>query len=342
MIIQPTLSVIMTNYNHSQYIADALDSILAQSYQPLEIIIIDDASTDNSLEILEDYARQYPLIRILHNEHNMGALYNVTRLVEMAKGAYFNITSADDKILPGLFEKSMKLLAQYPQAGLCSSLTRIIDVKGSDKGGIYMPVILNKGGFIPPDKALSMMHRHGSWIQGNTSILRRHAITDCGGYIPELHSFCDGFLYQVIAVKYGVCYIPEELASWRRLESSYSATIGKDKKLSLQIIRHAKKLMSSTYRDLFPSDFVDCWEKKELLNNRLVHFLDLQNAALEDLQQTILSQGLMDKCLFGLRKLFTRIEYIFLKSYLYYRAGLPASQLFVQRLKYFWRHVSNS
>ena len=202
-----------------------------------------------------------------------------------------------------------------------------------------MPVISNKGCFIPPDKALSMLRRHGSWIQGNTAIFRRRALIDSGGFIPELQAGSDSFACQVIAVKYGVCFIPEVLAACRQLDSSYSATIAKDPELCLRVIRHKKMLMSTTYRDLFPSDFVDCWEKRELLNSLLARFLNSQNTALEDLRQLIPSQGLMDNCIFGLRKFFTKIEYVILKAYLYHRTGLHANQLFVQRVKSFWRFI---
>lgn len=332
-LMQPTLSVIMPNYNHAQYISEALNAILAQSYTPLEIIIIDDASTDNSFEILEDYASKYSLIRLLRNEHNLGVVHNIIRLNELVKGDYLYVAAADDKILPGFFEKSMNLLTQYPQAGLCSTCTLYIDEGGRNRGILHMPVFSNKGCFIPPDKALSMLHRYGSWIQGNTTILRRRALIDSGGFIPELQAGSDSFAYQVIAVKSGVCFIPEVLAACRQLDSSYSATIAKDPELCLRFIRHAKMLMSTTYRDLFPSDFVDLWEKRVIINNRLACCLKLQNAMIKDLLILMPSQGLMDKFIFGLRRFFTKTEYIILKSYLYHRAGLSSKQLFIQRLK---------
>ena len=340
MTIQPTLSVVMLNYNHAHYIKEALNAILAQTYTPLEFIIIDDASTDNSYEIMEDYARRCPLISLFRNEYNMGALSNATRTQDMVKGTYVYFAAADDKILPGFFEKSMALLAKYPQAGLCSTLTRCIVEDGGDRGVLHLPIISNKGCFIPPDKTLSLLQRHGSWMHGNTTIYRRLALRDSGGFIPELFSFIDGFSHLVIAAKYGTCFIPEPLAAWRQVENSYSATCGKDPELSMQIIHHASELMSSKYDDLFPPDFVERWERREVLNNKLGRLKDLQTAALEDLKKMIPSQGLIDHFLFGLRKVFKNIEYAFLKFYLYHRIGLPASQLLIQRAKYFWRFVS--
>ena len=337
---QPTLSVVMTNYNHAHYIVEAMDAILTQSYTPLEFIIIDDASTDNSFEILEGYAKKYPLIRLLRNEHNMGAFHNVTRLKELSQGDYLYGAAADDKILPGFFEKSMNLLAQFPQAGLCSTLTRCIDAEGRDIGVLHMPTVSKEGCFIPPNKAISLLYKHGSWLQGNTAIYQQRALMDSGGFIPELLSFCDGFITMVIAAKYGVCHIPEPLAAWRQLENSYSATCGKDPELSLKIIHHASELMSSKYGELFPPDFVERWEKREVLNLKLRRFKDVQTAALEDVEKMIPSQGLIDHFCFGLRRVLKNIEYAFLKFCLYHRNGLPASQLLIQRAKYCWRFFS--
>lgn len=335
---KPTLSVIMSNYNHGHYIGEALKAIVGQSFKPLEVIVIDDASTDNSIEIIQQFVKHDSIVHLVKNEQNMGSIYNGIKYLASIHSDYVYFAAADDKVLPCFFEKSMGLMAQYPQAGLCSTLTQCIDEEGRDRGVLHMPVISHKGCFIPPNKALSILHKYGSWIQGNTTILRRRALIDCGGVIPELRSFCDGFIYLVIAVKHGVCFIPEPLATWRQLENSYSATNAM-RQDSLQDIRYATKLMRTNYRDVFPPDFVDYWEKREMLNNRLARFSNLQNTSLKDMQYLIPSQSLMDKGLFRLRKLFTKIEYVFFKYYLYRRAGLPANQLFIQRVKSFWRSI---
>ena len=131
---QPTLSVLFPNYNHARFLPESLGAFLAQSYRPVEIIIIDDASTDNSVEVIETFARREPRLRLIRNERNMGVVPNMNRLVEMASGDYVYLSAADDKVLPGFFEKSMALLSQYPQAGLCSTVGRLIDKDGKDKG----------------------------------------------------------------------------------------------------------------------------------------------------------------------------------------------------------------
>src|SRR6266478_5268167 len=118
----PTLSVVVPNYNHARYLPVCLSNILKQSVQPLEIIVLDDASTDNSVEVIRGFAAQNPLIRLVQNEKNLGVMPNLNKGVELSRGEYVYIASADDEVVPGLFEKSLRLLAQHPQAAYCCAM----------------------------------------------------------------------------------------------------------------------------------------------------------------------------------------------------------------------------
>ena len=333
------LSVVMTNYNHGLYIAEALDAIVQQTYEPLEIIVCDDASTDDSVKIIQSFVDRYPFVHMVRNEINLGAVASVNKVIPLTSGDYLYWGAADDKVLPGFFEKTIRLLLQYPQAGLCSTCTLCVDAQGRNKGVLHMPVFLGKNNFISPDKVLSLLYKHGSWMQGNTVIFRKCALIDSGGFIPELHSSCDGFIHQVIAVKYGVCFVPEPLTKWRQLKNSYSAIIAKDFEMSLKWIRYAKQLMNTTYRDLFPPDFVNYWEKKELINFHLSRLYSLQDDVLNDLKQLSFVRSSIDRHVFGLRRLLAKIDYFILKSYLYHRSGLSTNQLFIQKIRMIWNSI---
>src|SRR4051794_17480318 len=130
----PTLSVCVPNFNHGAHLPEALDAIMEQSDVPVEIIVLDDASSDDSLSILDGYARRYPKLRIERNAANLGAAATISRLVEMAAGDYVSLLSADDRILPGMFDTSMRLLGEHPRAGLSCGLSRIMDAHGNDRG----------------------------------------------------------------------------------------------------------------------------------------------------------------------------------------------------------------
>ena len=260
----PTISIVLPNYNHSRFLREALQAVLAQSYRLLEVIVIDDGSTDDSMEVIESFQRTEPHLRSFRHDRNRGVVYTLNRGMELAEGEYVFFTAADDKVLPGLIETSMKLLARYPQAGLCSTLSRLIDINGNDKGVFPTQVISQKPSFLSPVDCLRTLRRRGTWFMGNTTIYKRQALLNAGGFIPELGSHCDGFTQQVVALRHGACFIPEPLACWRKMETGYASRISADLRRTREILNHAAGLMRSTYRDVFPLDYVKEWERNNL------------------------------------------------------------------------------
>jgi len=93
----PYLSVIVANYNNSQYLPDCLDSVLCQTYQDLEILVCDDCSTDDSLNVLKKYQQRYPdKIRLLCNDRNQGVTRSRHLAIEEASGEYLTTLDSDD------------------------------------------------------------------------------------------------------------------------------------------------------------------------------------------------------------------------------------------------------
>ncbi|MBC8232330.1 glycosyltransferase [bacterium] len=258
---QPTLSVVFPNYNHARFLPESLGAILAQSYRPAEIIIIDDASKDNSVEVIEGFACQEPRLRLIRNKRNMGVEYNINRLIEMASGDYIFLSAADDKVLPGFFEKSMKLLAQYPQAGLCSAVVRLIGENGEDRGIRAMPVISNKPCFFSPEEVRHRLCKYGRWITISSMIMRRDAVIQEGGQHLELGSFADTFLALLVSLRHGACFIPEPLGCWRQMDSGHGSELASDWEGLSEVGMLASRLMRNEYRDLFPTDYVDRFER---------------------------------------------------------------------------------
>lgn len=258
------LSVVIPNYNHASYIREAISAISAQTFKPEEIIIVDDASTDNSIAVIESIISQNPIVKLVKNEFNLGMANSVNRGLEYVSGDYIYITSSDDVVLPGFFEKSMKMLLQYPQAGICSSLTRIIDERGRRKGFILNPVASLKSSYFSPEEVRKIYSRQGSWISGPSSIMRLDYFKENGGYWPQLHAFSDGFLEQLLSLKYGACFMPEPLTCWRKLGTNYSMKISDKTGIYSQLIKDATDLMEKRFQGVFPEEYVDIWRRQNL------------------------------------------------------------------------------
>src|ERR1043166_3094977 len=265
----PKLSVVMPNYNHSAYLPDALQALI-EDQVAAEIIVLDDCSTDNSLEIIQAFARKDSRIRFAQNRKNLGVNSTVSRLVEMASGEYVFSTAADDLVLRGMLQRSMNLLAEYPDAGLCSTMSYVVDA-ATDKVINLAPLetIADRPSFITSKQALQWLGWHDSWIMGNTVVYRRQALLDAGGFICDLHAYADGFIQIVLALRHGACFIPEPLAMWRISAAGYAAESVSNLNVSLKMWSNAARLMRTQYADLFPAGYADRWEKQRQYHARL-------------------------------------------------------------------------
>ncbi|MCK5852024.1 glycosyltransferase [bacterium] len=245
----------MSNYNHARFLTEALEAIVGQSRKPDEFLIIDDASTDNSVEIIEQYAKKYSFIRFFQNKKNVGPVVNARRLMDMCTSDYVYGAAADDKILPGFFEKSMDLLEKHREAALCIALSYLTNENGKIVGRGSIGKLSKSPCFLPPDKCLEKLRKYESWTSsGNMCIYKKNTLMETGGFIPELGAYADGFIRKVLALKYGTCFIPEYLGEWRRMESGYSASASSNISKSLATAKYADTLMRTRYVDLFPED----------------------------------------------------------------------------------------
>jgi glycosyltransferase involved in cell wall biosynthesis len=126
----PKVTVITPNYNYGRYLPQRLDSILAQTLRDFELIILDDASTDNSRQVIECYLHD-PRVQTVFNEQNSGSVFKQWNLgLRQATGEYVWIAEADDFAEPMLLETLVDRLDRYPNVGLAMSQSWIVDEDG--------------------------------------------------------------------------------------------------------------------------------------------------------------------------------------------------------------------
>src|SRR5579862_3530145 len=118
----PLVSVLMTAYNREKYISAAMESVLASSYKNFELIIVDDRSTDATLEIARRYEASDKRVKVYRNDTNLGDYPNRNRAAGLAAGKYLKYVDADDYIYPWGLELLISMMEAFPQAGwgLCS------------------------------------------------------------------------------------------------------------------------------------------------------------------------------------------------------------------------------
>lgn len=126
----PPVNIGLPVFNGERFLKSTLDSILAQTFGEFELIISDNASTDDTEQICREYAAQDRRIRYFRNEKNFGAARNFNRVFELSSGEYFRWNSADDLCAPDLVEKCKKILDENPDVILCYPRSTLIDETG--------------------------------------------------------------------------------------------------------------------------------------------------------------------------------------------------------------------
>jgi glycosyltransferase involved in cell wall biosynthesis len=127
----PRVSIGLPVYNGAEFLAETLDSLLAQTFTDFELIISDNASTDGTGDICRAYAERDPRIRYLRNRENLGAAANYNRVFELSSAEYFKWAAADDLCAPEFLERCVQVLDQDVSVVLCYSRTRAIDEQGN-------------------------------------------------------------------------------------------------------------------------------------------------------------------------------------------------------------------
>ena len=324
-----TLSVVMSNYNHGHYIQESLQAILSQSFPPLEVIVIDDGSTDNSVQVIESIAKKNPTVKFYRNVKNEGLWYSANKGAKIATGEYIYWAAADDRVCPGFFEKSVKILNQNPQAGLSSALLKIIGEDGNDKMWAKTPVISSTECFLSADQVRKTLLKHGFWFTGHTAIFRREYVVkdkDTDVWDPELYQFADHIVTLIIATKHGVCFIPEILATWRSYVgiSGYADAhfLAEETKTNSALDKMVQIMSSKEYTSLFPRDFVKQYEFKTIYAVQSMRFKKMHNEMI-DYMKTIRSlqksESLLDKFIYSIIKMLDVFKFFFVKLYFYYR-----------------------
>jgi len=168
---KPLISVLLSAYNAEKYIKEAIDSVLLQTYSNFEFIIIDDGSTDSTLDIIKKY--HDPRIKI-HTQANIGLARSLNVAAKLSKGKFLARQDADDISLPNRFEKQINLFKKNPDLVLVGADTIWIDRFGKPLG--KTSASLTKKSAINKIFSLSSPYVHGSLM------FSRNAFENIGGY----------------------------------------------------------------------------------------------------------------------------------------------------------------
>lgn len=239
-----TLSVILPNFNHGHLIGTALDSLGRQERRADEVIVVDDASTDHSLEVIESYRQHLPNLVLLRNETNRGAIQSLQAGLEAATGDFVYFAAADDWVLPGFFDCALKILEANPRLGLCCGEAIILE-GGTDRVIGHRPPVRPRlyGGLIEPADASRLLARLDNFILTGSAIYRRSAVLAKGGFDPRAGAFADGLLTRKIALAHGFHFVPRVFAVWNVFPQGLSRSMAVETERAERALREIPALI---------------------------------------------------------------------------------------------------
>jgi glycosyltransferase involved in cell wall biosynthesis len=214
----PTVSVVMSAYNMADYIADSVESVLAQTFSDFELIIVDDGSADATREVAGRF--RDPRIRVIAAPHR-GMPFPLCEGIDLAQAPYLALLDSDDSWSPRNLERQVGFLQEHPEVDVTFSWSRVIDEHGQDTG-------LTSRQWRGP---ISFSQLLADNVIGNGSALvfRRQAFLDAGGFDTSL-SYCydvDAWLRIALLRPGNVYAVPEFLTFYRRRVGQMSSDVSR-------------------------------------------------------------------------------------------------------------------
>ena len=228
----PRVSICIPTYNGARYLEACLDSVLGQTYSDIEILVVDDGSTDTTFEILERYAANDQRIRLVRNKNNFGLVGNWNRCVELARGEWIKFVFQDDLIAPTCVEEMLAASTQDTWLTVCRRDFLFEDGTPDETRRYYEHhpnperVFGMDIAYVAPesvcDAAIDLFGVN-FFGEPTATLIRREAFARHGLFNPELAMICDMEYWVRVAAHHGFAYLPKTLASFRVHAGSTSA-----------------------------------------------------------------------------------------------------------------------
>jgi glycosyltransferase involved in cell wall biosynthesis len=209
---KPSVSVLITCFNYGAYVGEAIESALEQTYPPAEIIVSDDASQDNSCEVVESYISRGLGIKLLRNPHG-GMAANLNAAYRNSSGDVLCLLDADDTFLPGKIEAVVNAFRAHPEAGFAVHRASLVDNQKRARG-IY-PLL----SALPSGDCAQITYDNSGILMGlppTTNLALRREVADRIFPIPvEYTGYAEQMIHRMAPLMTQLCAIDAPLARWR-------------------------------------------------------------------------------------------------------------------------------
>ena len=215
------VSVVVASYNHAEFLVQRMESLINQSYQNLDILVIDDCSRDNSVAVLRRYEAN-PKVKLVFREHNGGWVTVSNQGVEMSSGEFVIFANCDDDCDPRMIERLVRAMQTHGTAGIAYCRSLLVDEHDRVLGDDFA---MRERSFrvrcsadaLVSGKQMSRFLLHSCAIPNLSAALIRRECFDAVGNLSSSYRACsDWDLFFRIAARYDVAYIAEPLNRFRQ------------------------------------------------------------------------------------------------------------------------------
>lgn len=312
------LSVIVPAYNLADYIGACLKSLLEQQTTfSYEVIVANDASTDQTLAEIQRYRSQYPeKLRVINNEQNLGLIGTMIRLLALAEGDYIAYLDGDDLALPGKLQRQVDYLNTHPECAICYHESDMFDSDSDTHIKFFSKDYYNHQ-YIPQQATIEHLIKYGVFLQASSIMFRRHQ------HLQEslqhgCRIICD-YPWHIANAHYGngsVDFIDQVLGRYRVHQNSFGAQTNRDVNRRTVVTKELEKACEQALAFGIDPDVV----KQGICHHRFsaaLYFLRLHQYALFN---TMIEASVYDDWFFDDRHQFSfnnRYDFNLVHSYIF-------------------------
>ncbi len=217
----PLVSVVIPTYNDPELLQGAVERTCRQTWQNLDIIVVNDGSSQDRDAELKGLESRDERIRVIESDRNLGVPGALMLGASEATGAYIYLGSTNDPCDDDFIEVSVRALMNYPSAGICFSDPGLVH-GWSDSAERFPLFLARKIAFFCPDELAEKLRKSPFHISSHTVLFRSDRLQHIGGERPEFGLYADWFAVFVLALRDGAVYLPRVMAYSRIHDDAYS------------------------------------------------------------------------------------------------------------------------
>jgi Glycosyl transferase family 2 len=204
----PLVSICIPTYNRADMVGDAIASALAQTYQGIEVVVVDNACTDRTPEVVASFPD--PRLRFVRNERNLGLFGNFNRCIELARGSLIHILHSDDKIPPGFTGTCVDFFLTHPRVAM--TFTRAV-TEGADS---IQRTPAGEDFIYPPPEGFRAILRDRGLVACPSVMVRREAYAETGPFSPEYPYSSDLYQWLRLARRHAIALVGGTYVTYRQ------------------------------------------------------------------------------------------------------------------------------